>query len=149
MNIFATSSCPIESAKALDDKRVIKMILESAQLLSSAIWLNGGKGPYRLTHANHPCTIWVRTSKANYNWLLTHYKALLNEYTNRYSKTHKCASLLTTLTEGANYLPNDTLNPFVNCTSYKELDIHTAYKLYLNDKWDSAKRSPTWYQVAR
>jgi hypothetical protein len=57
MNIFVTSICPIESVQALDNKRLIKMILESAQILSTAIWLNSKQSHselYRATHIKHP-----------------------------------------------------------------------------------------------
>lgn len=62
MNIFVTDISPIVSAQALDDKRVVKMILESAQLLSSAIFINSQSiynDIYKPTHLKHPCTIWT------------------------------------------------------------------------------------------
>jgi hypothetical protein len=76
MNIFATYSNAHDSAFALDDKRAIKMILESAQLMSTAIHLCGGKAPYKATHPNHPVSIWARQTNTNYWWLLEHYQAL-------------------------------------------------------------------------
>ena len=75
MNIFVTHLDPVKCAQNLDDKRVIKMILESAQMLSTSINVSGGKGPYKTTHVNHPCSVWVRSSNANYYWLLNHFQA--------------------------------------------------------------------------
>ena len=62
MNIFVTSNCPILSAQALDNKRVVKMVLETAQVLSTAIFINSGityDGIYKPTHLKHSCTIWA------------------------------------------------------------------------------------------
>ena len=66
MNIFATNSDPALAAKFLDDKRVVKMCLESAQLLCTAVIECGGEAPYKSIHKNHPCSIWVRKSRSNY-----------------------------------------------------------------------------------
>ena len=71
------------------DKHVVKMILETAQLLSTAHWLTGGEGPYRATHKNHPSTIWARSNKSNYMWLCELGIELCKEYTHRYGKIHK------------------------------------------------------------
>ena len=62
------------------------MILETAQMLCAPF--ENGKAPYMRAHYNHPCTIWARTSKENYEWLITHGLALCNEYTFRYGKRH-------------------------------------------------------------
>jgi hypothetical protein len=92
------------------DKHVVKMILETAQLLSTAHRLLDGtesidtssgrkKKVYKLpddrdtvlysaTHANHPSAVWARQSVENYNWLVDHLFALSDEYTYRYGKTH-------------------------------------------------------------
>jgi len=63
MNIFVTDPSFYKSAIALDDRRLIKMILETAQLLSGAVRLKSVFVPsilYKLTHENHPCAIWAR-----------------------------------------------------------------------------------------
>lgn len=147
MNIFASSPCPVESAQYLDNKRVVKMVLESAQLLSNALAKHSGRSPYKATHTNHPCSIWASHSRANYTWLLQHYRALCAEYTRRYGKVHRCQHLDYVLTDGAEYLPHYNLfTEFPNCTDYKDVvDVHLAYQLYLNDKWDTDKREPAWY----
>lgn len=157
VNIFVTDPCPKLSAKFLDDKRVVKMVLESAQMLSTAITECGGTAPYKTTHKNHPCNVWARKTRANYLWLLNHFIALATEYTNRYQKVHKSFNLLPQLIAGAAHIPNGGLTPFANCAANAELginykhmdDIPTAYQLYLNDRWDNDKRTPTWYGVQR
>ncbi len=96
------------------DKHVVKMILETAQLLSTAHRLldgveyvgqsaSGRKARrwrlpddretilYSATHISHPSAVWCRQSNNNYTWLYCHFVGLLNEYTYRYGKTHKCA----------------------------------------------------------
>jgi hypothetical protein len=148
MNIFVTSPEPDLCAKYLDDKRVIKMVLETAQLLSTAIHAMGGTGPYKPTHLNHPCSIWVRESRSNYQWTLNHFKALLNQYTIRYGKIHKCQALYVQLRDGMELMLDGGLTPFVNCTTYKDTkDTYDAYKQYLNDKWSKDIRIPTWHRL--
>ena len=113
MNIFYVSHDPMDAAQALVDKHVVKMILESAQLLSTAHRVldgvetegqskSGRKARrwklfdarediiYQATHINHPSAVWCRTSVRNYDWLVDHFYALMREYTHRYNKEHKC-----------------------------------------------------------
>jgi len=80
MNIFALHNCPIESAKIQHDKHVVKMILESAQMLCSVFDNEKYNDiPYKRTHYNHPCTVWTRTDLNNFYWLVNHALALCNE----------------------------------------------------------------------
>jgi hypothetical protein len=121
MNIFYISENPVEAAEWMVDKHVVKMILESAQLLSTAHRLLDGREIklevqveqedgklktrkkkwwllddareeviYSATHINHPSCVWTRTSIENYTWLVDHFFALMQEYTYRYDKQHKC-----------------------------------------------------------
>lgn len=154
MNIFATDISPRKSAEDLDNKRVIKMILECAQMLCTALHQNGGSAyaKYKTTHINHPSNVWARTTRSNYEWLLDHMKALCSEYTRRYNKKHNCESMLTDLTFGARYIPAGPLTPFANCAARKDMgldfkhvaDVHLAYKLYLIRRWASDSKIPTW-----
>ena len=112
MNIFYISKDPAQAAQWMVDKHVVKMILESAQLLSTAHRILDGEETlgksatgrnakrwvlpdsrehvlYTATHINHPSAIWCRQSVLNYTWLVDHMFALLYEYTYRYNKTHK------------------------------------------------------------
>jgi hypothetical protein len=113
MNIFYLDKDPAICAAMHVDKHCVKMILESAQLLSTAhrvldgvetIQLsNSGRKVkrwilpddvrsvlYEATHINHPSAVWVRQSKQNYLWLYALFDALCKEYTYRYGKVHKC-----------------------------------------------------------
>ena len=94
MNIFYLDRDPVVAAKMHCDKHVVKMILESAQMLSTAHRVLDGdeyadeRGLYKMAHKNHPSTIWVRTSTDNYMWLNRLFGALCKEYTYRYNKQH-------------------------------------------------------------
>lgn len=97
MNIFVTSLDPVACAQALDDRRLVKMVLETAQLLSTVHRWYGTAikdDVYKATHVNHPCSVWLRLSRGNYDWLLRHFQALLEEYTYRYNKKHSCQLML-------------------------------------------------------
>jgi len=100
MNIFVSSFDPIESAQFLDDKRVVKMCLESAQILSTVMNENGLNGPYKTTHKNHPIVKWVKESSENYWWLIEHFSALCDEYNLRFNKEHKCNQHYDTFVDG-------------------------------------------------
>jgi hypothetical protein len=102
MNIFFLDFNPRKAANYHCDKHVVKMILETAQLLYSAHWmLDATQLPetaYRKTHVKHPCSIWVRESLANYIWLCELGKALCEEFTFRYGKIHKTQAHIEWLT---------------------------------------------------
>lgn len=166
MNIFVTSPCPFESARNLDDKRVVKMCLETAQMLSTVIHkydpnYHAEHGLYKPTHANHPCVTWAAENLSNYAWLLQHFAALATEYTARYDKCHASSKLYIKF---ANWLTaqtgDDTVeapSSFQNCARNKEhgvdyteeADTIWAYQLYLAARWETDKRAPTWYGVGR
>ena len=101
MNIFYLSEDPKKAATMMYNKHVVKMILESAQLLCTAHLIADGPDanvPYKATHKNHPSAIWARESTSNYEWLYKHMLALGEEYTKRYGKIHltilKCSGVL-------------------------------------------------------
>jgi hypothetical protein len=84
MNIFYLDMNPTLCAQYHTDKHVVKMILESAQLLCTAVNVVAGEQvtPYKSTHVNHPCAIWVRESYSN--WLELYYLMLALEDERRY-----------------------------------------------------------------
>lgn len=128
------------------------MILESTQMLCTALNLIDRPTPYKSAHVNHPCSKWVRESNQNWRWLYDHAIALSNEYTARYDKVHKCLGILKQIEHEGIALPDMGLTPFVNCTGdYADTVFSTElqYQLLLNDKWESDKRTPTWYGVGR
>ena len=94
MNIFYLDRDPVVAAQMMCDKHVIKMILESAQMLSTAHRVLDGDdyadryGLYKMAHKNHPSTKWVRSGGLNYLWLYKHMRGLMQEYTYRYGKIH-------------------------------------------------------------
>lgn len=92
MNIFYLSYDQEECARWHVDSHVVKMILESTQLLSSAYYYTNqsSKAPYRLGWGNHPCSVWSRQSLDNWLWLLKLDACLSNEYTYRYGRIHAC-----------------------------------------------------------
>jgi hypothetical protein len=154
MNIFCTSDCPIQSAKFLDDKRCQKMVLESAQLLSTALRVNGYKAEdiYKIAHLNHPSSRWCRATQGNYKWLLEHFRALCDEYTRRFGKTHASSALLPAFEQGVSLIPVGERMPFSNNARNltkgvdftHEKDTIKAYQLYLMERWESDKREPKW-----
>lgn len=153
MNIFVSDLNPHVAARNLDNKRVVKMILETTQLLSSAVILNGGnEAPYKLTHKNHPCTKWTANNQSNFKWLIEHGISLCKEYTLRYNKIHKCNVIILEMTNYLKYLPEGNLTPFPNCTTNKEHNISyqhventvDAYRFYLNARWKNDKLTPKW-----
>jgi hypothetical protein len=101
MNIFFLHFNPRRCARWHCDKHVVKMIVESCQLLYTCHWvLTTNAEPdyihcapsrgYKACHQNHPCSIWLRKSVDNYRWLVQLAQELCREYTFRYGKKHLC-----------------------------------------------------------
>ena len=153
MNIFALSRCPMQSAWWLDDIRKNKMILESAQMLSTAVRVlspDTDLSVYKVAYLNHPCTIWARQSRDNFKWLLSHMSHLWLQK----GGEHGSARLIPQLDEysSTGYFPNEELTPFANCArnlergvDYSEVgDVHQAYRMYMNDRWKERNITLTW-----
>ena len=101
MNIFAIEGDVetgqidwVESAKSQDNLRVVKMILESCQILSTVLNEQGLDAPYRSFNPKHPSCLWAAESAANFMNLALHCEAMICEYGERFGKTHKCAVAL-------------------------------------------------------
>jgi hypothetical protein len=139
MNIFVTNECPIKAARNLDDRRVAKMALESAQIMSAvAFKLERNLGtPYRPTHVNHPCTVWAASSRANYNWLYRHYVALCEEYYRRLGKRLKCHEHSDVFRVNMRQLPfaRKRRTPFVDCSISDYRSVVRAYRHTMRWKW--------------
>ncbi len=148
MNIFFLNRDPVQAARDHCDKHVPKMILESAQLLATALWENGIQAPYKPTHKNHPSSLWVRESNDNFIWLYTMAITLCSEYRLRFGKTHKTETVLLTLWKlWVNEKPfgNNGLTPFPQVVpqAYKQENPVSAYReLYIKDK----SRFATWHR---
>ena len=177
MNIFFLSLCPREAAEMQLDRHVVKMILESAQLLSTAHrvidgelyvddssgrkikrWrLPDGREPvfYKATHINHPCAKWCRESLENYNWLVDHFLALCEEYTYRYGKKHKCYGELSFMLASPPHKLTEfdwTDPPLAMPDEYKTDDLVESYRNYYNgakrNMYKWTKRdAPEWANV--
>lgn len=138
MNIFILDENPIKAAQLQCDKHVVKMIIESAQMLSTAhrmldgyvekrrsksgkrminYWVHPNKNLeatlYKAVHHGHPCTVWTMESNDNYNWHYDHFVALCTEYRYRYNKIHATETLLTELLSS---IPNNI--PISNLTDF-------------------------------
>lgn len=145
MNIFVSDTDPVLAAQALDDKRVVKMVLETAQIISAVAHRYGVDDSwYKLTHANHPCTLWAGDRDSNLIWLVEHGEALSAEYTKRFSKTHASSAVIQRGYGLAATLPVGANTPFANCTPHKDMPVVQAYRTYLDDKWKADKRQPKW-----
>lgn len=96
MNLFVLDPIPSVAARAHCNKHVVKMIVETAQVLSTVLHLKGVTvdGMYRPTHRAHPCTLWAAESRCNFRWTVALGLALCVEYTERYGKRHKTQDLL-------------------------------------------------------
>lgn len=153
MNLFFLDRDPVNAARLQCDRHVVKMILETAQMLSTAHnELDGTQVAYKSTHKNHPSTVWVRSSAAAYEWTARHLKALGEEYTRRYGKVHKTiAEHMETLSWLPRALCQDH-TPFVDppqCMydECKRPDTVVAYLTYYNakgDEWAAKGRPMTW-----
>ena len=103
MNLFVLDPIPSVAARAHCNKHVVKMIVETAQVLSTVLHLKGATvdGMYRPTHRAHPCTLWAASKWANFRWAASLGLALCAEYTERYGKRHKTQDLLERLANWA------------------------------------------------
>ena len=101
VNIFAIESTRdgksidwVKSAQSQDNLRVVKMVLESCQILSTVLNEQGLHAPYKSFNPKHPSCLWAAESSANFVALVEHTHALLEEYSNRFAKLHKCDAVL-------------------------------------------------------
>ncbi len=182
--MFILDESPRLAAEYHCNKHVVKMVLEQSQLLCSAHWyslmiehgkkMSDFKGmrkakdwltqnsspekipPYSFTHVNHPCTVWTYASLGNYQWGVTFLRCLLDEYTLRYKKSHKCENAW-------RWLDNNTpthLNSSMLLTPFPQAmpedckvvgDAVQAYRNYYSKhkrrfaKWEPHSKTPYWF----
>jgi hypothetical protein len=159
VNIFYVNTNAELAAQSMVDRHVVKMILETAQLLSTAHRVLDGEEfvgqsqsgrkakrwrlkndlddiMYSATHINHPSAVWTRQSVANYNWLVDHLVALGYEYTHRYGRTHitidKLADILKNPPQN---IPHDVMTPMPSCMAKEYIvsdDPVENYRNYYN-----------------
>ena len=121
MNIFYLDENIDTCAQYHVDAHVVKMILESAQMLCTAAHLHGMPTPYKPTHVNHPCVIWTAASAENWDWLRALMTALNKEYQYRFEhkKPHQSMVALQALTKPPISSLGLTDRPQVMPESYK------------------------------
>jgi len=142
MNIFFLDYDPKKCAQYHLDKHVVKMIVETAQMLYSVHWflqLDLPETAYKKAHINHPCSIWARTSLENYIWLCQLGQELCREYTYRYGKIHKTQQHIEWLQRNIPLLPPIGItNPAQAMPQeYKDPNPIQAYKnFYIKNKME-------------
>ena len=154
MNIFYLDKNPYKAAQYQYNKHVVKMILESAQMLCTAHHCYGdaeqkANVPYKQAHLNHPSTVWARQSRQTYMWLYYHMICLGNEYEKRYNKQHltitKCGEFLATPPkhiQGNEWVQPPQAMP----DEYKHKDSITAYwQYYIHGKSHIAHKDEEKY----
>lgn len=157
MNIFVLDADPVLAAQSLCDKHVVKMALESAQLLCTAAYALGVQAPYRPTHAHHPCSKWLLEGQANLWWLVRHTDAIFSEYALRYGREHASCAVMRQLTPDTLLRMKEALppgeTPFVQAMpeQYRGPDAVAAYRAYyLGEKarfatWRAPSAPPAWW----
>ena len=166
MNIFVLDLNPKIAAMDMDDVRVPKMCVESAQMMASALRRHGATDsmmpltkagtPYKGGYKHHPCTVWAGETRWNFVWLAEHAISLCMEYRIRFGKVHACEA---PIKEMANlqYIiyPVKDRTPFAQAMpeEYKNDCAVTAYRNYYQSKIHSAggvryvrKKRPSWFK---
>lgn len=164
MNIFYLDENPNVAATMHCNKHVVKMILESAQLLSTAHRILDGDDKkqlsnntynaimYKATHMNHPSAKWARESSEHYHWLYKLFIALCDEYTYRYNKVHASDTKLRHILDKLpkNIQDNGFVPPPQAMPDYcKNTDTVVAYRTYyINEKSKmldyKLREKPSW-----
>ena len=153
MNIFYLHRDPKKAARYQYNKHVVKMILESAQMLCTAHhhYNEDTDVPYKKAHYNHPSTKWVRQSDEHYDWLYNHMLELGNEYTKRYGKEHlsitKCKWILWERPYG---IPSNGLTqpPQAMPDEYKDpCSIKAYWNYYIGEKHIVAGKNEKIYET--
>ena len=169
MNLFILSLIQKEIAQYMMDKHVSKILLEAVQMLCSAKRVLDPTDEvndriYKLAHKNHPVTIWCRTSRENFVWVLDLIEELHSEWKYRYghpeTKFHKAYLVSLILREN---IPNEEkfvvqgLTPFAQAMpdKYKSEDAVEAYRNYYMSEekqkiasWKKKREKPYWYITA-
>ena len=160
MNIFAVDEDPIISAQSLVDSHVVKMVLETTQMISTVAHARAYAAPYKSTHAKHPCTIWAGVHPSNMKWLFEHGFELCREYTRRYGKTHASEAKLRLLyNDLPTWWPEVLVVQWSDHTTFaqampEEFKCSCSVQAYRNyyrvakkhiAKWKIEDRKPSWF----
>jgi hypothetical protein len=147
VNIFVLDENTSMAAQYHTDKHVVKMILEGAQMLSSVVRKTGVDAGYKLTHKNHPCTLWAGQSLSNWRWLRDLTYELHNEWKFRFghNKSHKSILMLDNLPEPAIIDTGLTKFALAMPDECKSPDVVESYQRYYREhkshlfKWTKRK----------
>ncbi|MDW3094228.1 MAG: pyrimidine dimer DNA glycosylase/endonuclease V [Gammaproteobacteria bacterium] len=152
MNIFVLDTNINKCAKYHCDQHVIKMILESVQIMCTALNKKGFTTPYKSTHVKHPCVLWVEESYDNFLWLSKLAVSLNEEYKFRYKKTKNHSSIEVLNKIKLNKFESIGLTEFAQAMPEQfkvQGDAVSAYRnFYLGEKMKFAKwtrrKPPFW-----
>lgn len=183
MNIFILHEDPKIAAQQHCERHVLKMIIEHTQMMAAAYYHtlgisrkkeileneekvhnlfrgfprkdeNGKENPYKISHVNHPCTVWTRESLTNFYWLLDCTKAMCEEFTYRYSGKHSVEAIIDWMYENPPKLEDIGLTPFAQAMPdfYKGNNAIEAYHkyyafktTYMKVNWKLEERIPSWW----
>jgi hypothetical protein len=170
MNIFALDISPKKAAKYHCDKHAVKMILESAQMISTVFDKYDYHQDYMIKPCfqNHPCTLWAGKTYKNLLWLINLGNELTKEYTSRYNKVHKYNDIFRLASEHIEYLsdkfPEEGLQPFAiampeylkeqaveNYSSDDAIQLYRQYYILEKNRFAVWKYSemPDWYRKSK
>jgi len=150
MQLFITSADPVECAQALDDKRLNKIITESAQVICTVLAGDGFKGlPFKPTHDHHPIVLWAGETNANLYWTCRYHIALHDEWLYRGGRTHASRIDQAIL---SNISSRNAPKAFINAAKNESLeidftwvdDVFMAYQMYLTARWMNDRVLPKW-----
>ena len=171
MNIFALHNNPFIAALMMCDKHIVKMIIETCQILSMVLDSNMdiqyrsqdcppskqlGCPQYPKNHLKHPSTLWTMQSRGNYKWLVQHLRGLCSQYRDRYGKVHKLEGLIMIYEAQEKYLKFDNSKKTKFCIAITDKTLHhhdpvIAYRNYYNmeksrfAKWKTGA-VPAWFK---
>jgi len=146
MNIFFLHKDPSRAAKAQCDKHVVKMVLETTQMLSTAARRNGFDIGYKAAYPSHPMTKWVGDNNYNFSWALDHAQELSKEYVARYNKFHACQKVINKFIPLKGSYINFSEPPQCMPDEFKCDDYVRAYRDYYIHKIGEWKRPPKWFK---
>jgi len=161
MNRFILDEDPRIIAESLCDQHIVKMPLEEAQMLCTALWHHAPEyaeqhNLYKPVHQKHPCTLWAMHSRNNFIYAYILYCLMLKEYTYRYGKNHGASKHRYAIREGAKFLPELGITKHPQCFSGLDhlktdefLPIKAYREFYKADKLKFARYSkgrsmPEW-----
>lgn len=162
MNIFYLDDCPYIASTYHADTHVVKMAIETAQLLSTAHHILSPEADnselYKPTHVNHPCSVWVRENSANYQWAWQLLDGLLKEFRLRRGKTHATERLLPLLAvrPDLSEAVEHSLPALAMPDVFKCADPVLSYRRYYRQKyaegivayaWSEERQAPAWLKA--